>query len=60
MGDSRSICDELVDAEAEAKSNDEAKSNNKEIKTVLRNFNEIIELVDHNISISYLLLYELL
>ena len=60
MDDARSICDEFVGAEAEAKSNGKAKSNNEETKTVLTIFNEIIELVDQNISIFYLLLYELL
>ena len=57
MDDSPSICDEVIYWEAEPKSNDEAKSKNEETETVLTNFNEIIELVKHNMSIFYLLFY---
>ena len=41
IDDSAITCYEIIDAEAEAKSNDEAKSNNEETKTFLLNFNEI-------------------
>ena len=41
IDDSAITCYEITDAEAEAKSNDEAKSNNEETKTFLLNFNEI-------------------
>ena len=37
MDDSLIMCDEIIDANAEAKPNDESKSNNEETKT---NFNE--------------------
>ena len=40
MDDSAITCDEVIDADAEAKSNDEAKSNNKKAKTIPTNFNE--------------------
>ena len=33
-------CDKIIDADVEAESNDEAKSNNEETKTVSTNFNE--------------------
>ena len=34
------MCDEVIDADAEAKSNDEVKSNDEETKIVPTNFNE--------------------
>ena len=40
MDDSAIMCDEIVDADAEAKSNDEAKSSNEETVTTPRNINE--------------------
>ena len=45
-----------MDADSEAKSNDECKSKDKETKTVFRNFNEK-KLVKHKISIFYLHFY---
>ena len=40
MDNSVIICDEVIDADTEAKLNNEAKSNNKETKTIPTNFNE--------------------
>ena len=40
MGDSVIMCDEVIEADAESKSNNDAKSSNKETKTIPRNFNE--------------------
>ena len=39
MGDSMTTCDEIIDADAEAKSNRETKSNNEEKISVSANFN---------------------
>ena len=38
MDDSAIMCDEIIDADAEAKSNDEAKSSNKETVTRLKKY----------------------
>ena len=40
MDDAAITCDEIIDAVAEAKSNDEATLNDKETKTIPTNFNE--------------------
>ena len=40
MDDSAITCDEIIDADAGAKSNNEAKSNNKEKKPFPTNFNK--------------------
>ena len=40
MGDSAIICDKVIDAEAEAKLNNKAKTKEEETKTILTNFNE--------------------
>ena len=40
MDDSAIVCDEVIDADAEAESNDETNSYNKETETVTTNFNE--------------------
>ena len=42
MDDWAIICDEVIDADAEAKSHDEGKSNDEETKTVPINFLEKI------------------
>ena len=40
MDDSAIICDKVIDAEAEAKLNNKAKTNEEETKNILTNFNE--------------------
>ena len=40
MDDSAMTCDEIIDADAEAKSNKNTKSNDEETKTIPTNFNE--------------------
>ena len=54
MDDSAITYDKIIDADAEAKSNEEAKSNDKETKT---NFNEKKHPVKHKISIFCLHVY---
>ena len=40
MDDSAITCDQIIDADAEANSNDKAKLNNKETKSIPKNFNK--------------------
>ena len=40
MNDSAITCDQIIDAGVEANSNDKAKLNNKETKSIPRNFNQ--------------------
>ena len=54
MDESAITCDEIIDADAGAKSNNEAKSNNKETKPFPTNFNKKIQLIKYKISIFYL------
>ena len=53
------ICDEVIDADTEAKLNDKTQSNNEETKTVPANFNEkniTCKALNFYISLAFLLL----
>ena len=54
MNDSAIVCDEIIDADAEAKLNDEANSNDEETKT---NFNEKKAIVKGKIPIFHFINY---
>ena len=59
MDNSVVICDEVIDADTEAKLNDKTQSNNEETKTVPTNFNEInitCKALNFCISLAFLLI----
>ena len=58
MDDSAIACDEIIDADAEARSKDEAKSNDEETKTFPTKFNE--KIVTYKTQNLYILLLFLL